>query len=72
MLTVVGQLLWIFAAVTLFRTFIKGKELCISLAILFFMRSYYGGFSIFQYAEPFVNPRIFSEALCILGVACNY
>ena len=67
-LTVFGQLLWIFAAVTLFRTFLKGKELCISLAILFFMRSYYWGFNIFQYAEPFVALRIFSEALCILGV----
>ena len=70
MLTVVGQLLWIFAAVSLFRTFLKGKELCVALAILFFMRAYYGGFNCFQYAEPFVSPRIFSEALCILGVAC--
>ncbi|PKN38435.1 MAG: hypothetical protein CVU62_06205 [Deltaproteobacteria bacterium HGW-Deltaproteobacteria-2] len=68
-LTVFSQLLWIFAAVSLFRTFVKEKELCISLAILFFMRAYYGGFNCFQYAEPFVSPRIFSEALCILGVA---
>jgi len=70
MLTVFGQLLWIFAAVSLFRIFLKGKELCIALAILFFMRSYYWGFNVFQYAEPFVNPRIFSEALCILGATC--
>lgn len=70
MLTVFGQLLWVFAAVSLFRTFLKGKELCISLAILFFMRSYYGGANLFQYAEPFVTPRIFSEALCILGATC--
>jgi len=69
-LTVSGQLLWVFAAVTLFRTFLKGKELYISLAILFFMKSYYWGFNTFQYAEPFVNPRIFSEAFCILGITC--
>ena len=70
MVTVVGQLLWIFAAVSLFRTFLKGKELCISLAIVFFMRSYYWGFDLFQYSEAFVTPRIFSEALCILGITC--
>ncbi|MBN1365896.1 MAG: hypothetical protein JW976_13895 [Syntrophaceae bacterium] len=70
LLTVVGQLLWIFAAVTLFRIFLKGKELYISLAIVFFMSAFYGGFYCLRYAEPFVNPRIFSEAFCILGAIC--
>ena len=36
------------------------------------MRAYYGGCNIFQYAEPFMSPRIFSEALCILGVAALF
>lgn len=67
MLTILGQLLWVFAAVTFFRTFFKGKELYISLAIVFFMKSYYGSSYALQFAEPFVTSRIFSEALCILG-----
>lgn len=66
MLTLSGQFLWIFAAVLLFKQFLKSKELYIALALLFFMKSYYGGFNVFQYAEPFVNPRIFSEAFSIL------
>jgi hypothetical protein len=69
MLTVCGQLLWVIAAVTLFRTFLKGKDLWIALAILFFVPGYYGSFNCFRYAEPFLTPRIFSEALCILSMA---
>lgn len=67
MLTILGQLLWVFAAVVFFRMFFKGKELYIALAIVFFMKSHYGGFGAFQFAETFASPRIFSEALCILG-----
>ncbi len=69
-LTVFGQILWISSSILLFRLFFKSKELYVCLAILFFMRAHYGGFNCFQYAEPFINPRIYSEALCILGVRC--
>jgi hypothetical protein len=67
LLTILGQLFWISAAIAFFRTFFKGKELFIALAVVFFVRSHYGGFNAFQFAEPFVTPRIFSEAFCIFG-----
>ncbi len=70
LLTIAGQLLWVFAAVTLFRIFLQDKKLYIALAIVFFIKAGYGGFNCLQYAEIFVNPRIFSEALCIFGVSC--
>jgi hypothetical protein len=70
LLTIAGQFLWIFAAVTLLRTFLQGKQLYIALAIVFFMSAFYGGLHCFRYAEMFVCPRIFSEALCIFATAC--
>lgn len=68
-LTIVGHLLWIAAFVYLARQFFSWAESWTSLAILAALPGYYAAQTVFQIAEPFLTPRLYSEAFSLFAIA---
>jgi hypothetical protein len=68
-LTAAGLGLWIAAAAWLFSRYARGAVLWACLACLAGLSLDYGGYSVFGAAEPFVTPRLFSEAAGLAALA---
>jgi len=69
LLTVLGLALWLIAAASFLSHYLRGAALWISLIALAALPGGYGGHSIFEIAEPFVTPRLFSEAMGLAALA---
>jgi hypothetical protein len=66
-LTVAGQLLWLFGLFRLARILVGGRIMWLSIALVIGMQGVYpGGFG---YGESFATARLFAEALVMLGLA---
>jgi hypothetical protein len=64
-----GELLWLGAAISFLSAIYKtNKFLALALAGLIILPAGYGGDNVFNYAEPFLTPRIFAEALVMFGI----
>jgi hypothetical protein len=68
-LTLLGQALWLSASFFLARILLKGDSFWLFLALLFTLPGNYGYEGILSYGEPFLTPRIISEALTICSIA---
>ncbi|GGZ51480.1 hypothetical protein GCM10008101_00570 [Lysobacter xinjiangensis] len=68
-LSLVGRCAFYVASWLLLRTFMPQRWAFPALLALLVMPGRYGAFSIFAYAEPFLTPRPFSEALSLLAIA---
>ncbi|MCC7198843.1 MAG: hypothetical protein IT483_04995 [Gammaproteobacteria bacterium] len=68
-LMIVGQLAWVAAAAYLASSVLVGHARWAGLALLAGLPGFYGAGEVFRFAEPFLTPRIFAEALVLLGLA---
>ena len=68
-LTIIGQALWLSASFYIARILLTGKSFWIFLALLFTLPGNYGYEGLLSYSEPFLTPRIISEALTIYSIA---
>jgi len=68
MLFIIGHILWFFSAYLVAGLLNKGPLKFIALALAVAMPSYYGAKFIFSYGEPFLTPRIFSEAFVLFSI----
>ena len=67
-LFIIGHILWFFSAYLIAGLLNKGPLKFIALALAVAMPSYYGAKFIFSYGEPFLTPRIFSEAFVLFSI----
>lgn len=66
-LTIAGQLLWLFGVFRLARTLVGGQSMWLSVAMVVGMLNVYpGGFG---YGESFLTARLFAEAMAMLGLS---
>ena len=66
-LTIVGQLFWLFALLRLARSLVGGRVMWLSAAMVIgLLQIYAGGFG---YGESYVTPRLFAEAFVMLALA---
>jgi hypothetical protein len=66
-LTILGQLFWLFALLRLARSLMGGRIMWLSAAMVIgILNIYAGGFG---YGEPYVTPRLFAEAFVMLALA---
>lgn len=66
-LTIAGQLLWLFGLFRLARTLVGGQTMWLSVAVVIGMlNAYPGGFG---YGENHLTARLFAEAVVMLGLA---
>lgn len=69
LLYVLGSLLWLAAAAFLLAAFLQGRAYWLGLACLLLLPTDYGPVpGLLSLGEPFVTPRIFAEALCMLAL----
>lgn len=66
-LTVMGQLLWLFGLFRLTRSLAGGNVMWLSIAVAIGMLSIYAPY--FRYGEGYVTARLFAEALVMLGLS---
>lgn len=69
LLAAAGQALWLLSAFLLIRMLVPKNLVWIGLLIVATYPTAYGGLKVFNVAEPFVTPRLFSEALSLLALA---
>jgi hypothetical protein len=68
-LLILSHIAWIYSAYNLFRKFINETIGWFGIALVFTMPAMYGGHGIFSYAESFLSPRVFSEALVMIALS---
>jgi hypothetical protein len=66
-LTVAGQLLWLFGLFRLARMLVGGRILWLSIVLVIGMASAYPG--NFSYGENYLTARLYAEAVTMLGLA---
>ena len=66
-LTVSGQLLWLFGLFRLTRSLVGGQVMWLSVAMVIGMLNIYAGG--FGYGEGYVTARLFAEAIVMLGLS---
>lgn len=67
-LTVIGKLLWGAGLVYLLATYQRRRSLLLSLIALACFSPIYDGNGSFAYGESFLTGRLYSEALCLIGL----
>lgn len=69
-MTLLGRVAFYAAAWRLLSTIFPPTWRLPAVFALACLPTHYGAFGIFSYAEPFLTPRIFSEALSLMALAC--
>ena len=69
LVSLAGLLMWIGAMAALAWAMAEGRLRWVILAFVVVLPTGYGGFGVFNYAEPFATPRIFAEAGVLLAFA---
>lgn len=67
-LTILGQALWLLGAAALARRLLPVPWHWLGLGLVIVLNDYYGHY-VFSYGESFVTPRLYAEALCMLGMS---
>ena len=68
--TLAGQAAWFAAMLFLVRTlFGRPRDFIVAAAAVIAMNPLYGGYHVFGYGEPFATPRLYVEALAMVGLA---
>lgn len=67
--TIVAQIFWLFALISLVRSILSRRYLWLSLACAIALPNTYAVDMFFSYGEPFVTPRLFAEAFTMLAMA---
>lgn len=70
LLHVAGSALWLGAAYYLLSSFLRGAMRWVALAWLLLLPTDYDPFKSFCLLEPYLTPRVFTEALGIMALAC--
>jgi len=70
LLTLLAQIAFFGCAWLLARRLLPARLALLSLALLVMLPTIYGDEHIFSYAEPFMTPRVPSEALVLAALAC--
>jgi hypothetical protein len=69
-LTLAGEALWLTGAIAFVSVLLKSpRDRAFALGAIIALPAGYGGEGVFSYAEPFLTPRIFAEALTLLAFA---
>jgi hypothetical protein len=70
LLTLAGQILWLGALVLLVRSLCRdAPQLLLGIALSIALPGGYGGLRALNYGEPFLTPRLYAEALTMIGLA---
>lgn len=67
-LTLIGHFFWFFSAVFLLSRLSSGFVFWFSLLLITILPGFYGSERVFTYGEPYLTPRIFSEAFSLLSL----
>lgn len=69
LLTLVGHLWWLAAASAIALRLLGRSRAWLAIALLAALPGYYGAWEVFQYAESFLTPRLFAEAVVLTSIA---
>lgn len=71
LLTLIGHAWWLTAAWVIARKLLGTRKSWLAIAVLAGLPGFYGAWEVFQYAEPFLTPRLYAEASVLTAVACS-
>jgi hypothetical protein len=68
LMTLLGQAWWFAAAGAIANRLLGMPRAVLALALIAALPGYYGAWEVFQYAEPFLTPRLYAEAAVLTAI----